>query len=79
MGILNLTAHWGGGGKGEALRVGSDRDKPMHRLPPQSKEVAVGVELPEGKAAPKTSSGSAQALLCSAGQGRERAEDPQPK
>lgn len=45
----------------------------------QSKEVAVGVELPEGKAAPKTSSGSAQVLLHSAGQEREQAEDPQPQ
>lgn len=43
----------------------------MHRLPPQSKEVAVSV--------PKTSSGSAQVLLHSAGQERERAEDPQPQ
>lgn len=52
----------------------------MHRLPPHRiRKWQWGFELPKGKAAPKTSSGSVQVLLHSAGQEREQAEDAQPQ
>ena len=76
---LASAAHQGGEGKEEALRLGSDRVKPVHGLPPRrEKKWQRWFELPEAKLLPKTSSGSAQVLLQSAVQGREQVEAPQP-
>lgn len=54
--IPTSAAHQGGGGKGEALGLGSDRAEPAHGLPPhREKNWQRWFELPEAKLLPKTS------------------------